>query len=900
MSVPSQGMDLSLPTKFTYRPFSISLPNQRLSSRRLFREGSIGSKSWKQKDIDQSYPGDSIDGQSHRDVDTENGRHVPKIHPPGFLPHFGRGSMNFSPSSALLRPHIQSPQAEGASPPILDNIHDSFKNDECLEASRASKTSRSTKLIEISTPNAPPISAISVRMPRDLATHSHRPELSSTDSLSSRAQYETILEPIKSSHGACMAKDYGSCNELNNPLRLPSEQYEALVQNQYSSSLAQPKGHQLPRKAIDSPSLGQRTTAEFFQQASIHGHIDNPTLRVVTVQGGYYIDSRGHNSCTDTRDQKNNSVVLHQGTANESHGNHGANSNEVTNHSRSLSDTTLPSNYTQDLDPAQFVATMFKKKESHIESLSRELQLSQDQLKRSSSRLQDLERDHQELVSAYNSLKGKLTERITSIQEQYIGASSLFEDVTQEARKYRDSAQAIQEDLQGLIGDRVYLLKKQEELACSFSEIQRRSMEEKKTLISQIEELQIRCDLEQSLCGRQTKEIEELHQRCDAYQLSVQQLEMNAETLAQKITETAADLDSRKDLVQDLEVALVSSKSEIEVLSQSIDVERESLLSRIRVADDLLHKAQRDLARSVNELSEARVSVSALEKSNNELVELTRKPCTVTTGVGTNDDPRIDSHLLMTHLQSRVDDLKANNDDLNKALSSLKTKQTLVIGEKGDLQEQLRKSSALNIASKHANDDLQKQVRELQKMYNFTQQKLADSESEKSSLYTSISGSLSEHTAHINSTIQECIDRFGETRRLEVAECQNQTQEIQRQVYVLKAKLEEKTNALNDLSKEKESMLVQLSEKSELLTKSEIGLLSWRAKLQLMEADQDKQRQQSLKDQDESQKIIQSLEERIRQLQEVIKGVAKDKPTQLPQSIEQVRRRIDQEQYLLF
>ncbi|KAF9359705.1 hypothetical protein BGX26_011653 [Mortierella sp. AD094] len=583
-------------------------------------------------------------------------------------------------------------------------------------------------------------------------------------------------------------------------------------------------------------SIGKRTTTEFFQQASIHGHVDSPTLRVVTVQGGYCIDSRDCNSRVSVRDQENKSMVFRQAPAYESLGNHQGSGRELANQPRPPHGAMFNENSAQSMDPAQFVATALKRKELQIEELA----------------------NHQELVSVHGELKSEMTERITSIQERCLDASSTLEAVVQEATKYKTNVQALQDDLKNLNDYRAYLSKKQEELARSFSEIQTSRMEENQTMMSQIEELKTRCELEQNLCIRQSKEAAELRQRCEGYQLSIQQLEMNAQTQTQKITELATDLESRNDSIKELEIALVSSKSEIKALSDSVDAKRESLISEIGVSEDLY----------------------------NELAELTRKSDTATIGVGTSDDPAMDLHSLMTHLQFQLDDTEAKNDDLNKTLSLLELKQASILGEKAKLEERLKELSALNIAAKRRNEDQQTQIAEAQRIYDSTLKKLADSENDKARLYSSISDSLTAHATQLKSTIQEHTARFEETRKLEAIESQNQTQKIQRQICALETKLEEKSKELGAFAKEKEKLLAKLYEKSELLAKTEIELVSWRAKLQLTETDKDNQQQRALKDQDESRKYIQSLEEHIRRLQDESKEAPKDFSKSLPQTIQ--------------
>ncbi|KAG0006385.1 hypothetical protein BGZ79_000032 [Entomortierella chlamydospora] len=682
-------------------------------------------------------------------------------------------------------------------------------------------------------------------MPRDLATHLESPKSTQSGSLSFCAISEAKLESTKSSHDVCMPSEYGSREGSKKPLRLPSEKHEALNQSHFSGVLTSPpQGQTSPRKTagdssrIEMDSIGKRTTTEFFQQASIHGHADSPTLRVVTVQGGYCIDSRDCNSRISVCDEENSSMVFRQAPEYESLGNHRGSGRE----------------------------------------LNRELHISKTQLERSSNRIQGMEKDHQELVSAHRELKGEMTERITSTQQQCLSTSSSFEAVMQEATKYKADVQALQDDLKDLNDCRAYLSKKQEELARSFLEIQNRRMEENQTLISQIEELKTKCELEQSLCIKQSEEAAELRQRCEGYQLSIQQLEMDTQTQAQKISELTMDLKYKDDSIKELEIALASSKSEIKTPSDSMDTKCESLISEIRVAEDLLHKAQRDLAKRDNELSEARVLISALERRYNELAELSRKSDTATIGVSTGDDPATDLHSLMTHLQFQLDDTEAKNDDLNKTLRLLELKQVSILGEKAKLEERLKELSALSITMKDRNEDQQTQIAEAQRNYDSILKKLADSENEKARLYGSISESLAMHGTQLGSTIQECAAQFEETRKIEAIESQNQTQKIQHQICALEIKLEEKSKELGAFAKEK--------------GKLENELVLWRAKIQLMETEKGNQQQRALKDQDENRKYIQDLEGQVRRLQDESKEASKDLPESLTQTIQQVRSRI--------
>ncbi|KAG0020756.1 hypothetical protein BGZ80_003638 [Entomortierella chlamydospora] len=664
---------------------------------------------------------------------------------------------------------------------------------------------------------APPISTISVRMPRDLATHLESPKSTQSGSLSFCAISEAKLESTKSSHDVCMPSEYGSREGSKKPLRLPSEKHEALNQSHFSGVLTSPpQGQTSPRKTagdssrIEMDSIGKRTTTEFFQQASIHGHADSPTLRVVTVQGGYCIDSRDCNSRISVCDEENSSMVFRQAPEYESLGNHRGSGRE----------------------------------------LNRELHISKTQLERSSNRIQGMENDHQELVSAHRELKGEMTERITSTQQQCLSTSSSFEAVMQEATKYKADVQALQDDLKDLNDCRAYLSKKQEELARSFLEIQNRRMEENQTLISQIEELKTKCELEQSLCIKQSEEAAELRQRCEGYQLSIQQLEMDTQTQAQKISELTMDLKYKDDSIKELEIALASSKSEIKTPSDSMDTKCESLISEIRVAEDLY----------------------------NELAELSRKSDTATIGVSTGDDPATDLHSLMTHLQFQLDDTEAKNDDLNKTLRLLELKQVSILGEKAKLEERLKELSALSITMKDRNEDQQTQIAEAQRNYDSILKKLADSENEKARLYGSISESLAMHGTQLGSTIQECAAQFEETRKIEAIESQNQTQKIQHQICALEIKLEEKSKELGAFAKEKEKL--------------ENELVLWRAKIQLMETEKGNQQQRALKDQDENRKYIQDLEGQVRRLQDESKEASKDLPESLTQTIQQVRSRI--------
>ncbi|KAF9403630.1 hypothetical protein BGX21_001471 [Mortierella sp. AD011] len=743
---------------------------------------------------------------------------------------------------------------------------------------------------------APPISTISVRMPRDLATHLESPKSTQSGSLSFCTISEAKLESIKSPHDVCTTKECGSREGSKKPLRLPSEKHEVLNQNHCSGVLTSlPQGQTSPHKtAGDSPriemdSIGKRTTAEFFQQASIHGHVDSPTLRVVTVQGGYCIDSRNCNSRISVCDEGDNSMVFRQAPEYESLENHRGSGRELVSQPRPSHGTVSTENSAQSMDPAQFVATALKKKELQIEELaslliiessnlstkSRELHISKSQLERSSSRLQGMEKGHQELVSAHGELKDQITERITSIQGQCLNASSSFETVMQEATKYKADVQALQDDLKDLNDCRAYLSKKQDELARSFLEIQNHRMEENQTLVSQIEELKTRCELEQSLSIQQSEDAAELRQRCEGYQLSIQKLEMDTQTQVQKIAELTVGLQCKDDSIKELEIALASSKSEIKTLSDSMDAKCESLISEIRVAEDLLHKAQRDLAKRDNELSEARVLISALERS--ELAELSRKSDTATIGVSTSDDPAMDLHSLMTHLQFQLDDTEAKNDDLNKTLRLLELKQASVLGEKAKLEERLKELSALSITMKDRNEDQQTQIVEAQRNYDSILKKLADSENEKARLYDSISESLAMHGTQLRSTIQECAAQFEETRKIEAIESQNQTRKIQHQICALEIKLEEKSKELGAFAKEKEKL------------ESELAL--WRAKIQLMETEKDNQQQRTLKDQDKKRKYIQDLEGQVRRLQDGSKEAPKGLPESFTQTIQQVRSR---------
>ncbi|KAF8980984.1 hypothetical protein BGZ46_003404 [Entomortierella lignicola] len=493
---------------------------------------------------------------------------------------------------------------------------------------------------------------------------------------------------------------------------------------------------------------------------------------------------------------------------------------------------------TQEGDPIQFVATALKRKELRIEQLSRELQASKNQAESSSRRLEVRE-------------KGKMLERITSIQEQQKEASSSFEAAALEKSEYKTRVQNLQGELKGLIDAKVYLSKKQEDFVRTFSEVQKSRMEEKQMFMSHIEGLQERCELDQKKYSQQSEEVTELNQRCEAFQLSVQRLEREAQTQKEKITELLANLDTRNQVIQGLETALASSKSEIKALSNSMDAERETLISKVILAEETLHKSQRDMSRSDNRLSEAQVFILALEKRYNELVEQTHKPDTTSSSVGTSDDPAIDLHSLMTHLRFQLDDMESKNCDASTALSILEFKHTSTLAEKAILEERLKELLVSNNAANRREEDNQIRIAESQRIQESMRKKLEESEIDKARIYSSIPECLSTHSAQLKSAIQEYIAQLEETRKTEAVESQNQLIKIHEQTRALEAKLEEKTKELS----------VFVKENGELYRHSfhELDLISSRAKLQLMETDKENKQLPALHDQKNDQQVQETV-----------------------------------------
>ncbi|KAF9205826.1 hypothetical protein BGZ49_003461 [Haplosporangium sp. Z 27] len=825
-------------TGYVHRHFSVSPLNQRQLPRRLFREGSIGSKSWKQKDADQISSEDCKSSQPHGDSVIETVKHALETPPLNFPSPFGYQNMRFPSSTGSSMSYSLSPQSDNNSPEISSKIRGRTKSRENMSQSETSK------LDENSFPEAPPIS--SVPMPRDLTRQFQSPELlSSSQSLCT--QPAPISRPTKSPQSDCADPKDGSRDCPKRSFRLANAQHEELIERQSPGVQCQPS----QCNATDSPlsaginKIGQCTTTEFFQRASIRGRVDSPNLRVVTVQGGYYIDSRDCDSGIKERSQESNSLVFHQATY-EPPGNHEINHKEFVGQPSHLHDAMISGDSTQEGDPIQFVATALKRKELRIEQLSRELQASKSQAESSSRRLEDRE-------------KGKMLERITSIQEQQKEASSSFEAAALEKSEYKTRVQNFQRELKSLIDDKVYLSKKQEDFVRTFSDVQKSRMEEKQMFMSHIEGLQERCELDQKKYSQQSEEVTELNQRCEAFQLSVQRLERETQTQKEKITELLANLDTRNQVIQELETALASSKSEIKALSNSMDAERETLISKVMLAEETLHKSQRDMSRSDNRLSEAQVFILALEKRYNELVEQTHKPDTTSSSVGTSDDPAIDLHSLMTHLRFQLDDMEAKNCDVSTALSILEFKHTSTLAEKAILEERLKELLVSNNAANRREEDNQIRIAESQRIQESMRKKLEESEIDKARIYSSIPECLSTHSAQLKSAIQEYIAQLEGTRKTEAVESQNQLIKIHEQTRALEAKLEEKTKELSVFVKENGELVTKLSEQGSRLAKIELDLISSRAKLQLMETDKENKQLPALHDQKNDQQVQETV-----------------------------------------
>ncbi|KAF9436906.1 hypothetical protein BGZ76_002570 [Entomortierella beljakovae] len=636
MIKPRESSDL--PTKVALRPFSISISGKRQQSCRLFREGSIGSRSWGNNEARQLNPKSNNEECMLTDADSEE---------------YGQTS---APT-----PHR----------PLFPSLPNSRHEHSLISTTGSDVQDLSTSSNSLS-PCAPPIPTAYVTMPRSLAQ--------------------------------------GTSIHSSTTPELPKHEE---IQGSRSHLAKNVKISPPPTEIQD---IRHRATAKFFQQSSIHESTDNSTLKVVTLQGGYYIDNK---------DQKNRANDFDQDP--------------------------------QGLDPVQFVALTLKKKESQIEKLHGELQISQNMLDQSSSRLWQLEKDRQVLVSVNGVLKGEITDRLSSIQKWRQETLSVVETIAQEAKKYKSILQAVQEEIQSFREDREYLSNNQTELIASFSEIKRVAEGERQTLLSQVKELQQSRERELNLYKQQYEEITEIRQRCENYQLQIQRQDADNVEHLERILALETDNQSKKGLIREMEASLASYKNEVKEIAQSATDKRESLFFEFNALKEVLSKTQRGYLRCENELSEAKVTIKCLEKRYNELVWLTQKPSTSSIGTGTSDDPGVDLHL-------RFEILDRKSKELEISLDSLKLDYVSVLGEKADLHDQLKELSSINTSGKRRNEDYESRNLELQKRHDYTKQQLEVALEEKSSLQSFIMSSLSENTTKLNSTIHEYAMLKGDVR----------------------------------------------------------------------------------------------------------------------------------------